>query len=942
MDNKGKKSFFKKWQDRLIVLLIVCVWTAAAVFGLLQKFDYRLYDQILGMRKEPASRPELLFVEIDNESLEALGAWPWSRDVIADALLRMKELGAGNVVFDIEYLSPSNLGVNPDAAKKLENTFAEQKQGISDVITELTAAVQQGSVSPREMGAVSRQMVNDYINPAIDSLYNSVQENVYRDNDTFFASSLQFFGNSWLTINIADIQTKVSDEDRAYVVKRCLFKNIDDPRDLIRKGNLYYQVDQKTDLGFSPALHDFMMRAKGAGFTNIVLDSDGTRRRVELLSRQGDGGYVGQLVFAPLLKLVDAQKIVRKGSRLVVEGALLPGAKERQTISIPLDSHGRMLINWLHKEFKDSFRHESVMFLNQLDQMEKNIVLYLENLNGFVLRSQDGTPLPYSDATASLLAEYSKVSEKRAQLLNKCKGYDENGNAIDGGIAESDYTDYFGMRSTFFEHVTGFVAGEYEQQITARLDAMKNELGADQYSQIGADVKEQFDGLKHENALYAKNFADMKKAYSGSFCIIGNSASSTSDLGTTPYKRAYPNVGTHANVYNTIMNKDFITPVSWVWGVLAAALAAFAAVQLTAGKKAWQQNVAGFASIIVIVGAGILLLVLFGVCIPIIAPAFIVITSYLVVTVFRFVTSEKDKGVLRRAFSTYLAPTVVEQIVKDPSKLTLGGEEKRLTALFTDIKSFSSFSELVTPTKLVSVLNDYLGVLSDNIMDEGGTIDKYIGDEIVSFFGAPLELKDGAYRACVSGIRMKQAEAIYNKQHLATGDIPCELTTRVGINTGLMVVGNMGTKSKMNYTIMGNDVNLASRLEGVNKMYHSWILASESTWNDADSGEHRGELISRCFDRVRVVGIEKPVQLYNILGFKNELSKEQLESVDIFHAGLEKYLRHDFAGAGKLFVEANARFPSDESPLVYAARCKEYIEKGIPDNWDGVLNMTTK
>ena len=189
---------------------------------------------------------------------------------------------------------------------------------------------------------------------------------------------------------------------------------------------------------------------------------------------------------------------------------------------------------------------------------------------------------------------------------------------------------------------------------------------------------------------------------------------------------------------------------------------------------------------------------------------------------------------------------------------------------------------------------------------------------------------------------MKQAEKLYNEKHLAHKDIPRELETRIGINTGNMVVGNMGTSMKMNYTIMGNDVNLASRLEGVNKIYKSWILVSETTWNEADSGEHKGELVSRRLDRVRVVGINKPVQLYNILGFKNEMPPDELASLGEFHEALDRYLARDFKKAGKMFMNANKLNPADEAALVFAERCKDYLKHGIPDDWDGVMNMTTK
>ena len=316
--------------------------------------------------------------------------------------------------------------------------------------------------------------------------------------------------------------------------------------------------------------------------------------------------------------------------------------------------------------------------------------------------------------------------------------------------------------------------------------------------------------------------------------------------------------------------------------------------------------------------------------------------SYLLVVMLRFVTAEKDKSVLRNAFSTYLAPAVVEEIVKDPSKLKLGGDEKRMTALFSDIKAFSSFSELVTPAKLVSILNEYLGSMSDKILAEQGTIDKYIGDSIVSFFGAPIDLENSAWNACISAVRMKQEEERFNRQALEKGIIPRALQTRIGINTGDMVVGNMGTSAKMNYTIMGDAVNLASRLEGVNKAYKSWILCSDSTWNEANSGDKFGKLAGRKFDRVRVVGRSEPVQLWNILGLKDELSETVLESLEIFEEAMDFYIKKDFVKAGKLFVKANKLVPEDESPLVYAQRCREYLENGLPENWDGVVNMTSK
>ena len=269
-------------------------------------------------------------------------------------------------------------------------------------------------------------------------------------------------------------------------------------------------------------------------------------------------------------------------------------------------------------------------------------------------------------------------------------------------------------------------------------------------------------------------------------------------------------------------------------------------------------------------------------------------------------------------------------------------KKKNLTAIFTDIKGFSTISERVTPTQLVSFLNKYLTLFSDIILEQQGTIDKYEGDAIVGFFGAPISFEDHAWRACYSAIRMKQAEKIFNKEMTEAGIISSEINTRIGINTGAMVVGNMGTDKKMNYTMMGNAVNLAARLEGVNKVYHTWILVSESTWDAANSGENSGKMIARRLDKVRVIGINTPVQLYNIVGFTEELPKEEIDSVEIFHKGLDLYLAKDFANAKKFFDEADTMFPQDEVSKIFSERCEEKIKTGVPDNWDGVMSMTSK
>ena len=943
-DNKSKKgsSFFRSFSF-VLFLLLAALFTAIGSLGVFKKLEYRMYDFLLARRKEPLQSPNILFVNVDNESIQSVGEWPWTRNVLADALIRMKELGAYSAIFDIEYLSPSPQGIAPNAEQNMNAAVSMSREEITQLIQEFSQSVEGGFISRRELPDVTKAMIADYIEPTLENMKEAISSSMYRDNDDYFARAIQFFENTWLTINTRDLGIQLSDDARLYAQKRLLIKKVTDINNYILKDNQYTSDEQYNGLeaGFSPALHELLTHAQGAGFTTVVIDDDGIRRRIELLYNY-DGSYLGQLSFAPLLNLIDAQRIERKKYSLAVYGALFPGETKRVDFSIPLDAHGRMLINWLHSEHGSSFRNESVMFLYELDNFERNIATYLENIRANLLLDHRGAPLEYVATASRLIDAYEHIERQKQALLAKCGGYDIDGNLI-SGITEEEYSDYFALRASYFEDVQSFIEADHMSAIGSRLEQLLEQgLSSDDASNFATVMQEQFDALGGDYELYTQYFDEMKTVYDGAYCIIGNTASSSTDLGTNPFERSYPNVGTHANVMNTILQRDFITPVSWVIGMAFAVLLMFITMMLIYGRSDSVQNVVQGLVLFVIIGTLVALMIVPGLYIPLVTPGLFAVSMYVAGIIMRFMSSDKEKRFLRRAFSTYLSNEVVNEIVSDPQKLTLGGEDKHITALFTDIKGFSSFSELVTPSQLVSILNIYLSALSNIILEHDGTIDKYIGDAIVSFFGAPIDLPDHAYRACVAAVRMKQAEKEFNERHLADKAIPRALETRIGINTGNMVVGNMGTDMKMNYTIMGNDVNLASRLEGVNKIYKSWILVSEQTWNEADSGEHRGELVSRRLDRVRVVGINKPVQLYNVLGFKSEMTADELAAVDEFHEALDLYLQLEFKKAGRKFMKVHRMGGNDGAALVFAERCKEYLQNGVPKGWDGVMNMTTK
>ncbi|MDG1234062.1 MAG: adenylate/guanylate cyclase domain-containing protein [Pseudomonadales bacterium] len=315
---------------------------------------------------------------------------------------------------------------------------------------------------------------------------------------------------------------------------------------------------------------------------------------------------------------------------------------------------------------------------------------------------------------------------------------------------------------------------------------------------------------------------------------------------------------------------------------------------------------------------------------------FIASVFSIIVINMRFYISEMgQKTMIREMFGQYLSPKVVENLVDDPSKIQLGGEEREMTAFFSDIRGFSSISERLTPSELVQVLNDYLTDMCDIILAAEGTVDKFEGDSIMAFWGAPTRQADHAKRACFAAIEMNDRLIELRSKALEQGVTP--LVVRMGMNTGTMVVGNMGSKQRMNYTIMGDAVNLASRLEGANKAYGSGMMISESTYRFCEADVDVREL-----DRITVVGKSEPVTVYQLLNRKNQTSDAEADLVDQFSKGLELYKTGDFQRAKSEFSACLEIFADDGPAQTYISRCQAFTDNPPGADWDGVYRLTEK
>jgi len=297
----------------------------------------------------------------------------------------------------------------------------------------------------------------------------------------------------------------------------------------------------------------------------------------------------------------------------------------------------------------------------------------------------------------------------------------------------------------------------------------------------------------------------------------------------------------------------------------------------------------------------------------------------------------KQKQFIQGAFSQILSPLVLENLVQEPGRLNAGGEQTELTVYFSDLAGFTQFSEKLSPPQLVQVLNLYLTEMIATIVDEcQGYVDKFIGDAVMAFWGAPVPESAHAYRACLAALR-NQHKLRQLQPALARLGLTQEMKMRIGIHTGPAVVGMMGSEKKLNYTIIGDTVNLASRLEGVNKFYATSILISQET-----HAALNGRLVTREIDLIRVKGKQEPTRIYELLAEPGELQGARRELYQHYQAGMEAYWKKEFAKARIWFAKALKCDPQDYPAKLYLARCEKFRKKAPGPRWDGVTILKSK
>jgi adenylate cyclase len=910
-----------KLKKILIGLAPAVLFSLLCIYGVFGGLENQIYDLFLRFRPNRPPAQDVTFLDTDDDAIAYNGVFPWPRSVIADGLLRLKEHGARAAVFDIEFIDKGPQGVdsvylNQGLPADFNRTFTE----INARTRELLDAIRSNRINRNDIGRHA-QALSGIISDEQNNLF-SRAKNVARDNDQYLIQASQLFGKSWVTLNLRTLPLSGEQAERRPMAEERFSYPVVESPNAVRT--------QYTDI--LPPLPGFALSAAGAGFTNVEVDKDGIRRRIYLAQNVQDHWYL-QLAFSPLVDYLGNPSIEIDNRRMYLRNVKMPNGLTKN-VKIPLDGKGRMLLDWPKTDFKYSYNHISFYDFSLMEELELQLEQYtlaLGNTEIGLFSALEPSLARIPLIIMDLEKLFDVIHPARAEALKNC--------------SDESFKTYVDCRRISRGLMREILNIDPEVKVNALIPKLEEQYpnNADVIRDEAEYISTLAEYLRINLDRYESINEKLENMVNDKFCILGRVDTGTTDIGSNPFYSEYVNVGTHGVIMDMILSGSFITPTGIYWQTLIALF--FVTLFLLASSRLSPVSRAssGFIIIVIVIALTALLFRYTGIFFSPLAAVLSMASAVILSEIISYAESEREKQFIKKAFSTYVSDDVVKEIIADPSRLKLGGTKHHMTAIFTDIEHFSTISEKLDPEKLVALLNLYLSAMSDVILDEKGTIDKFEGDAIIAFFGAPIELPDHALRACLSAIAMKKTEKDLNAKIMGEKHSPLPLLTRIGINTGSMVAGNMGTGNKMNYTIMGNAVNLAARLEGVNKQYGTWILASEDTVR-----ETQGKLLTRMLDRVRVVGINEPVRLHELINIMENAGQDEKTLVEIFHQALDYYEKRQWKKAADGFrdaleIETRLAINPDGGPsAVYLDRCGKFKAKPPADDWDGVHNLTEK
>jgi len=1018
-----KKALFSLIVGLLTFCLIYFISTHTTFFTSMER---SLLDGFYYMREPDVNKHNrlvsnrVMLLGYDETSLAAIGKWPWKRYVHAGFLNKIEQFSPETVMFDIMFIKPESIprflsekaDLNPETRREVEEAFSKMDNEFTKALKKYDNVyidLQLVETSRPELPEAyqnrilfNESIIHHYSQPVRDNrgviTFHSLEPiigdyvenahpvviNVVQDDDEVIRYFPLYYTYQMRNGSYRNIFTAVLS-----LLQRYYYIHTDDvvmePRRVVLKSAKVPVLDRNTGQE-RISVHDF---EEIAGRIRNPGPPEKYRYNKDLYNF-----LVNQIMLDPL----DDEKLPYFPLRLL--------EKEDDTLEI--------LDGW---EIYDTARRVSSKKIDAIFYTERDIEIetpvrglfrinYAGTEKRFFLDPDTGEPqIHYTNPTGSYIDVYSldhlpdiptlnnsgeieqgyetmalekwfrALCEKKSHEIYRKAG-DELGDAVENEGRLREYMNQHPEPGKYFFYYLFFANVDAGPGMLNSLIEIYPDFG----EQIGQDP-EYFLSEKQILLSLSESYRQQFDRYYGKFIFTGATATGLGDVRQTPYG-AMTGVNVIMNAFSTVVTQN---PLRTSTDIPHLDFLLLLGISLLCGFLYGLTNIRISAIIFVLLFLGTFATALalfwaqslFLKTTPLLFSNAIIFVS---IIVFKVLTEEKDKKFLKATFSSYLAPELIDEMYQSKTIPALGGEARQVTAFFTDIQGFSTFSEKLTAHQLVELLNEYLSNMTDILISEKGTLDKYEGDAIIAFFGAPMEIPDHSLRACRVAVSMQDRllelcekwgkerqrpdEPNRNTKGLPPeewepGDkwpkVVHQMKMRIGINTGEIVVGNMGSAMRMNYTMMGDPVNLAARLEEAGKQYGVYTLVSENTLafeftNESGETARVGDMLEfRFIDNIAVVGKSEPVRVYEVWTMKGGITHAEQDLVKIFDEGMQRYLRMEWDQAIAKFSESFKieRVPDGKTTPseVFIQRCKTFKEHppaGPGETWDGVFRLTEK
>ncbi len=838
---------------------------------------------------------EVIHIDIDDSSLETIGRWPWPRAELARIIETLQQCGARTIALDLIFPEPQDVRFIDETAdvytaRRGETLGRANPQPVYDDAVFAQAIAQTPTLVPMFLSQDAEPIENV-------SLIGTMADYLARHPEASLDETLQ----------AAPLPQDADPSELAAAYCRARAHLAIRRLALPKQAAGYLNIPQGDIV---PPLVTLAAATQATGFVSFEPDIDGVLRRMAMLAESPDGIFP-QLALATV---ADAHTPAGESLDIQASGERLDVQLGATVVPIPVDARGRLLINWPREAVYRRWIREQHIPARAVAEVARQRAAMRRNTSVKRL-TQLQLARDRSPELIELFVQADKIAQ--ARLDHQRQRYlamlytPADVPAVDEQLARAEREVEQRIDERFAAFRSNIIEGIILAHVPDTPEARKQAAAM-------RSLLDRIDRVDAENASKARfieaQLARLRHRLAGKVCFIGSTASGAADFVSTPLGVRMPGVEVHGWIYETIASGNYIQPAP---GWLNAGVILLCGLLLTVVTARSPVPFTALAAMALAVGyVGVNAKVVFvhgGMWLDLVAPLAAMVASLLAVTAYRQLTEERAKRQIRAMFSHALSPTLVDELIENPDIARLGGQQRNVTCMFSDLAHFTPLSEYLGPQRTVSLLNRYFDGVTEAVQHRGGGyLNKFLGDGIFCFFGAPVMQQDHATRAVRAALDCRDGLAALNEAPDVELPDGLALGIRVGIATGEAMVGNCGSSQRMDYTAIGDCVNLAARLEAANKFFGTDVLVSDSTWQAISDGA----FVARPLGRVLVTGQSSPVAVWNVVS-EAPGDAHQREAVEAFAAGMEAFAARHFEQAVTHWQAVEAIWPGDAASAIY-------------------------